>query len=91
MSQWTHVAGLIRLDSMGAVIVRLTIEEMNKRLKEAAAKALGNTCDFESPSDAWDLCTVPPGMEAFITSGTIPFPEHVCFGEWFYAFKVITK
>ncbi len=63
MSQWTHLAGLIRLDSMGANIVRLPVEEMNKRVKEAVAKALGNICDYDSSSETWDLCNVPQGSE----------------------------
>lgn len=63
MSQWTHIAGLIRLDSMGAVMVRLPVREINDRLKVAAAKALGYTCSFESSNEAWDQCSVPRGSE----------------------------
>jgi len=63
MSQWTHIAGLIRLDSMGAVLVRLPVREMNDRLKVAVAKALGNTCDFESSIEASEVCNVPCGSE----------------------------
>ncbi len=63
MSQWTHIAGLIRLDSMGAIIVRLPFEEMAKRVKEAAAKALGNTFEFESSLEVSQRCNVPAGSE----------------------------
>lgn len=63
MSQWTHIAGLIRLDSMGAAIVRLPVREMNDRLKVAAAKALGYTCNFESSIEAREACSVPQGSE----------------------------
>lgn len=64
MSQWTHIAGLIRLDSMGARLVRLPVREMNDRVKVAAAKALGYTCNYESKEEAWEKCSVPRGSES---------------------------
>lgn len=63
MSQWTHLAGLIRLDAFGATLVRLPFEEISKMVKEAAVKALGNTCDYEDNSEAWEACNVPQGSE----------------------------
>lgn len=63
MSQWTHVAGVIRLDSMGAPMVRLDVEPKNKVIKEAAARALGNTCDFDSSAEEHARCSVPKGSE----------------------------
>lgn len=61
MSVWTHVAGIIRLDSLGAVILRGSPEEINRRVKEAIVKTLGQTSSLDSPSD--QPCTVPTGSE----------------------------
>jgi len=62
MSQWTHVAGLIRLDSMESV-VKLPIKEKAGKMQEAIKKALGNTCDFESSLEETQACNVPQGSE----------------------------
>ncbi len=63
MSQWTHVAGIIRIDSMGVAILRGPAEKKVEKIKEAVTKALGNTCDFESSSEAFAQCNVPGGSE----------------------------
>ncbi|KKK95110.1 hypothetical protein LCGC14_2676090 [marine sediment metagenome] len=63
MSQWTHVAGIIRIDSMGAAIVRGPDKEKNNKIKEAVAKALGNTFNFESSEEDWNRGSAPAGSE----------------------------
>lgn len=47
MSIWTHVAGMIRVDS----------------IFPKGIPSLGRTCDFDSPQSEWDLCDVPCGSE----------------------------
>jgi hypothetical protein len=62
MSQWTHVAGLIRLDNFGGVLMieRAPFDKQKKVIKAIHA-ALGNTCTFESSSEETEACTVPCG------------------------------
>lgn len=61
MSQWTHVAGIIRLDSIGATLLRGNKDEITRQVKEAAEKILGYTVKFDSPAE--QPCTVPTGSE----------------------------
>ncbi len=63
MSQWTHVAGIIRLDSMGFAMVRLSDEVKLKQLNEAIKNALGNTYSYEDNPEAFGKCSVPTGSE----------------------------
>ncbi len=63
MSQWTHVAGIIRLDNMGVAMVMLPTETKHEKIIAAVKKALGNTCDYESGSESWEQCSVPRGSE----------------------------
>ena len=63
MSQWTHVAGLIRVDSMGAAIVRTIPGDKQEKIRAAIKKAMGNTCDYETSITGWDQCNVPRGSE----------------------------
>jgi len=72
MSQWSHVAGIIRLDSLGIHVVRLPYDEKLKFVKEAIAKALGSTCDFEDDVSVWEACGVPRGSEGSLQYRIIP-------------------
>lgn len=72
MSQWTHVAGLIRLDSIGVNIVRSPTRIKNEKVKDAVTKALGNTCDYDSEREAWEKCTVPRGSEGSLQYEVYP-------------------
>jgi len=72
MSQWTHLAGIIRLDNFGAGIVRLPNAHKNEKIKQAVVKALGNTCNYDSPTEAWDRCTVPCGSEGSLQYKVFP-------------------
>lgn len=73
MSQWTHVAGIIRLDNMGANIVRqMPTGSKRERIEEAVTKALGSTCDYESDQEAWERCSVPRGSEGSLQHNVFP-------------------
>lgn len=62
MSQWTHVAGLIRLDSIGAQIIKAGVIDKDHYIVMAAREALGHTWKYDAPSDL-HACTVPEGSE----------------------------
>ena len=49
MSYWTHVNGVIRVDSAP--------------LKNKEIKALFKTCKYDSPVEDWKACNVPRGSE----------------------------
>jgi hypothetical protein len=72
MSQWTHLAGIIRLDNMGHCMVRAATIRKKEIMEEAIAKALGKTCDYNSPDEAWDQCTVPCGSEGSLQYRVFP-------------------
>lgn len=59
MSQWTHVAGIIRLNGFAPTL---------KRIEDA----FGKTAFFESPEKDWDECTVPMGSEGSLHYQFIP-------------------
>lgn len=77
MSQWTHVAGIIRLDSIGFNLITrgMTTKEKNDKIKEAVARALGNTWDYDSEREAMDKCTVPQGSEGSLQYAVHPNSE----------------
>ena len=58
MSQWTHVAGIIRVDGMGSLLGMTSPDE-----KQAIEKVIGKTTDFISSYEEYDECTVPCGSE----------------------------
>jgi len=58
MSQWTHVAGVVRVDGMGMVLGMTPIDE-----EQAIEKVMGKTVSYDSPKEEWDKCTVPCGSE----------------------------
>lgn len=72
MSQWTHVAGIIRLDSLGATIVMGPTSIKRQKIEEAVAKAMGNTCDYESEPEEWEQCNVPRGSEGSLQYNVFP-------------------
>lgn len=55
MSQWTHIAGCIRIDSLGELLG----EDTKKQLEIA----FGNTCEYNDERVVWDTCNVPCGSE----------------------------
>jgi hypothetical protein len=59
MSQWTHVAGCIRIDHF--------IGDLNPDVfRNDIKKSFGNTCDFYDNRSVWDCCNVPCGSEGSI-------------------------
>lgn len=54
MSQWTHVAGCIRIDKLGGSDSEI-IHELTEKL--------GRTCEFDSSHETWEACNVPRGSE----------------------------
>lgn len=75
MSQWTHVAGIIRLDSIGANTIRAPVEAKNNQIKASVTKALGNTCDYNSNEESWAQCSVPCGSEGSLQYSVHPNTE----------------
>ncbi len=61
MSQWTYVAGTIRVDGFPDLLGLSHDEE-----KEQIEKMVGSTCDYDSPPEQWDACNVPCGSEGSI-------------------------
>ena len=57
MSQWTHVCGVIRID---------LLYEQDQDIFQNITRAFGNTCNYDSPEEAWNKCTVPKGSECSI-------------------------
>lgn len=59
MSQWTHVCGCIRYDSL-----RMAGMPYNtiKKIKEL----IGNPVSYEDSEEKWDACNVPYGSEGSI-------------------------
>lgn len=51
MSQWTHVCGCIRIDS-------ITHQGMEEKIKEA----LGDIISYDSPSNDWDMADCCPEL-----------------------------
>lgn len=72
MSQWTHLAGIIRLDNMDANIVNLLTEVKKDKITEAVVKALGQTCNYDSSLEQWDRCGVPMGSEGSLQYAVFP-------------------
>ena len=66
MSQWTHVAGIIRLDNLGIVIIRSPgRDELEKILKESIVEKLGKPSTYDSPPTD-EECILPLGSEGSI-------------------------
>ena len=63
MSQWTHLAGIIRVDSMGSAMVRLPSRDKLEKINEGITKALGITSSFEDDIETCHNCNVPSGSE----------------------------
>lgn len=57
MSQWTHVAGCIRIDSPPF----LDVNPMRE-----LSQSFGNTCKFGDPQSKWNRCNVPCGSEGSV-------------------------
>lgn len=61
MSQWTHVSGMIRFDTM-QVMLGISNEQLIQRVKAR----MGNTVDFADSEEKWNKCNVPKGSEGSI-------------------------
>lgn len=86
MSQWTHVAGIIRLDGIGACMVMGSTEFKNRAVVEAVTKALGITYDFNSSIDDCSQCNVPAGSEGSLRYRVLPNSEEDTHSlSWGYA------
>ena len=57
MSQWTHVAGIIRIDAL---------DFLEPDIEQELIASFGLTCDYESTIKAWDECTAPLGSEGSV-------------------------
>lgn len=75
MSQWTHVAGTVRLDSIGMILVGGLYAYKRQIMMEAIQSAFGITCDFDSPVEVWDDCSVPCGSEGSLQYRIVPNSE----------------
>ena len=63
MSQWTHVSGIIRIDSL----------QMD--IKDEIREAFGNTFSYEDEAEKWDNCDVPFGSEGSIQYNIFEYPD----------------
>lgn len=64
MSQWTHVAGVIRIDGMPS-LVGLNQEQERAEIQ----RMIGNTCGSYDDASKWDACNVPCGSEGSLQYG----------------------
>ena len=67
MSQWTHVAGVIRFDGL---------------LNMTPKPNLGKTVVFEDPEEKWDKCNVPMGSEGSLEHNLITNPHESSMAKW---------
>ena len=65
MSQWTHVAGIIRIDDMRML-----------PMAEHPRDYMGNTCDYDDDEYTWDECDVPKGSEGSLEYSIFENPMH---------------
>lgn len=63
MSQWTHVAGLIRIDSVGATVITSGVIDKDHHIAEVVRTALGHTWKYDDSEEEADACSVPTGTE----------------------------
>lgn len=61
MSQWTHISGMIRFDTM-QVMLGISDKELIQRVRSR----MGNTVDFADSEKKWDACNVPKGSEGSV-------------------------
>lgn len=54
MSQWTHIAGIVRVDAI--------LSDQTKTIEGC----FGKTCSYSDPESAWESCTVPCGSEGSV-------------------------
>jgi hypothetical protein len=76
MSQWTHVAGIIRLDDLGYNLVKgMTVKEKQEKIREAVTRALGTATSRDLDNfdqETWNKCTCPQGSEGSLQYDVIP-------------------
>jgi len=85
MSQWTHVAGVIRIDGLPSV-VGLNQEQERAEIR----KTLGNTCSYDDDAPKWDACNVPCGSEGSLQH-SYSFVGHDEAGEGIVASSSLTR
>ena len=74
MSQWTHVCGCIRID---------TLPFVQRSPERILYSRFGNTVQFNDPPEKWELCTVPRGTEGSVqykVVKTAPHYNHMAWG-----------
>lgn len=92
MSQWTHVAGVVRIDAL-----IMDIPDMEEPTKEfdgfyagalthdgmvaKVQKCFGNTVSYGDPHEKWDACTVPCGREGSLKY-SISHVDDTCHLAW---------
>lgn len=74
MSQWTHVAGIIRFDGL------FLGEELFPQ------PDLGKTCHYDSQQEDWDLCNVPCGSEGSLQHSLHTNPDEASMARWVASF-----
>lgn len=58
MSQWTHIAGIIRVNTLRGLV---GMPGSNEDVENVIRRLLGPTCNFDSSQEEWDACGVPCG------------------------------
>ena len=58
MSQWTHVAGVIRVDGLGFILGMTPVDE-----KKALERTLGLVIGYDTPIGEHSKCKLPSGSE----------------------------
>jgi len=85
MSQWTHVAGVIRIDGM-PFVVGLNQEQERAEIH----KMVGNTCSYDDDAPKWDACNVPCGSEGSLQY-SYSFADHDEATEGFIASTSLSR
>ncbi len=61
MSQWTHISGMIRFDTL-----QIALGWTDARLIQQVKARMGNTVDYADPEEMWKACNVPQGSEGSV-------------------------
>ena len=85
MSQWTLVAGIIRIDSLDCEVKNVTVKDFKEKLKNI----FGETCNWNSSDKKIKACTVPKGSEGSLqykinktgSDGSISWGEISIYGD----------
>lgn len=67
MSQWTHVAGVVRFDGIAGMMPE---------------PVLGNTVSYEDPERKWSECNVPMGSEGSLSHNMVTSSRDSDLARW---------